>query len=678
MEKVIRRENSVEQQQFDKFIKQLIICFNRFHSDSSFELRYTVVPHDEKEKLFELANKIDGGLKEVVELLIGYIGSWGEEMTGASVMASYKRDLLKDLNPYFLKYGYYYNMDITKPYPKPSFICRFKGSKEINISSNLIEEGKNINIVYLERIPGYYYWEPVSPIYLLPTEEMIIFEDLILAEAKTCAKKIKSLKKTEKELTSKDFKSSLMWFTYKQWKEIAGLSLVKIIDRINKDLINSCEAEGIREAFDVFLLENEGDYLRILSGKLGGLSLGPIPYYCLGKIIDEAGESEAVMEILCFFAGKIEGREVEISEDNVNPIIKKLMNLDELTIRKYAEEMYRERFDRELVDGSLRDLKSKNFVEKQLTVQNMINGIIPMDSLAFESLEKGFINTGKIGNDDRVGWEQVIKTLKLEDIKSTDLVDKKTKGIIKTKALWMELVKLYPYLKMVKYEETENIEYLESYWMALQRGFVFTKYKEELDMDEFIKESDYIENKVKKYEEKLAYSKNLMESYVEDVKEAKDYISEQEEEVKYDIKKEVDSFAVYIEQAEQEIGQIQDKEQSDIIMWEEKFLARRKTKDQKIEEIEKLSAKKIEKLEEEIAECRKQIKFKESIEMDLLIDDRTLERKRELLEKEALIKEEQKDIEKYEEIIAGLEGKIGESYDGGNSFSDALKEKDMD
>jgi hypothetical protein len=70
-------------------------------------------------------------------------------------------------------------MDITKPYPKACFICRFKSSKIASINNTTGAE-KTLKITHLEMITDDYYWRPTSPIYLLPaTEEVIILDDLI-------------------------------------------------------------------------------------------------------------------------------------------------------------------------------------------------------------------------------------------------------------------------------------------------------------------------------------------------------------------------------------------------------------------------------------------------------------------------------------------------------------------
>lgn len=618
-----KEESAGEQKQYDQFIAQLITCFNSFHKSESFELNETVVPEEEKEELFRLAGEIDWDFEEIVELLIQIMhSSWvGDEiMDTEEDFLSYNKDFLNKFNPYLLKYGYYYNMDITKPYPKACFICRIKSSKSASINDTTGAK-KDLKITHLEMITDDYYWRPTSPIYVLPaTEEVIILDDLILKEAKACAETIKSLKENEDKLV------------YKQWKEIANLPEEEIIDKINKDLVNSYEVSGIREAFDSLFLGDDIEYgLNLLSRKLAGLALGPVPFYSLGKIINEIGQCEKAKEIVYFFLSKMEGEKVEVSRANIKSIIDKLMELDEVSIRKYAEEMYQEKFNRDLADGSLKDLKVKH-ISEAVTIRDLINGKSSIDSLTFKGLSEGFKETGRIGSDDEIGFQGVKDALRLEDINSpVDLISNNIGDVI-TPAQWEELVKLYPYLEMLSYKEAKDNRYLENHWKALQRAFIFNKYPEELRVDMLRENPDYIESKIEECKKRLASVSGSQEGHDRE-------FDRHYNKLDFEIPGKIEEIYKKIEGKTYKIMAIE----SEIAGLNSKFFKKKRLIAQKEEERTKL-----------ITELEGYKEEKDSLEEEV---NRRQTRREELSE---ILKEEQKQIEEYEEIIAGLEGKMEE------------------
>ncbi|MCK4736207.1 MAG: hypothetical protein KAT65_27390 [Methanophagales archaeon] len=520
-------------------------------------------------------------------------------------------------------------------------------------------EKRIVDITYLERINADdSYWCPESPIYLLPaTEEIIILEDLLLVEAMDCAKKIISFKTGEED--------EKYQFIYKQWGEIAELSEEELVKRIKNDLKESYTIEAIRDAFNSFFLKiyeeypvSKRDYLSQIARKLANLFLGPIPYYFEGNNPEYLSFNAAFINISDFMIKNIEGEEPPIlfNDRSIYKYVEKVINLDEADIRKQAGIMYKQIFNQELAVGSLKEIKANALVDS-LNINDIIEGKITMDNSTLKALEKVFSYTGKVGVDDNIGWDRVVETLGLENIKPVSLIGKKTKEIIKTEKQWKELVNLYPYLETVNYKETAKNEYLENYGYGLWRKILFDKHKKELSIDEVIKDSDYIENKIKEYKEKSVKSKNLIKSYKKDVWDAKE-LKEYKEKIAEDgIKKDIDSLTTFIARIDQEIKRVKNERRKEIEKLEKTILIRKKDREQRIEEVKASKGKEIEELKKEKVSYEKQIELKETIEIDLLIDDETSKYKREILEKEALIDVERKRLERYNSIVDGLEWK---------------------
>jgi len=576
-------------------------------------------------------------------LLEEYIEEWVEPLTKEEYF-SYLREFWEDsgknigLNSYFIKLGYYFCLDITRPYPKPCFVGRFNRLEEAYADDS---EGKKkiFKIVHLfemiKRNEGGYYWEPKTPIYLLPaTNEVIIFENLLFPEAERCFDKIKNF-----EMEKEDAEGKLI---YKQWQEIKRLSREEIIKQIHKDLIHSITVEGMREAIDFLsIAEQKGttdaikeerhpfrEREKISSKKLTSLALGPIPYYCLGKIIAQAKEGDEIAkEIAEFFVSKKEGKNIRISDKNFYEKIEELKDLDKFSIRKYAREMHEKEFNTKFVSGSLRERNEEISLEG-FCVQDVISGKIDIDFVTMEVLGKTFINTGKVGNDDNAGWDKVVQTLGLGDINPENLMSKKVNEIIKSEEQWEGLIKLYPYLEMMKYNEVKDGTYLSVHWQALKRVLMFNEYKEELSISKFKEEQNYIGNKINEYRgliDKLEEEISLDNKHREKKKEFQWLISDKVKK----IEKTIESYKEEIKSLDEEIEALKNK----------------------IAVLKK--GKKIEEKEEQIKECEIEIK-KLGDEVKELIKESKLakEGEKELTDK---INVQKKQLEKYNEIVDGLE-----------------------
>ncbi|CAD6492475.1 MAG: hypothetical protein FFODKBPE_00313 [Candidatus Argoarchaeum ethanivorans] len=508
----------------EKYIKQLEIYFN------DYEPRGGIHIYEEREKeLCQLAGQISKDFDEKTGLLINYIESWGDEALTDDRSFGYLKKFLKGFSPYLTKYGYYFNIDITQAYPKPVFIGRITGEKEASMVVDYVGEKRTVNIIYLERINAdNSSWQPESPFYLLPiTEEIIIFEDLLLAEAKECAERIMF------ESEKREIRSA---FVYKQWGEMAGLPEEKIIEKIKNDLRESYTIGAIRDAFNRFFLktyekymEEDRDYLSELSRRLAMLSLGPLPHY-FTKDPEPLVYNDSLKEICAFMLEKMEGLntpgKVVIAED-IFEQVPLLVSYDKAVIRKLAEAMYKEQFNDELAVGYLKEIKARVLADN-LNVEGIMNGTVAMDDVTFNALEGHFIKIGDIGNDDKIGWDVLVKTLALKEIKPEDLIIKKIEDIIPTKEKWEGLVKLYPYLKMMKYDEVKDGKYLNAHWCALKRVITFNKYKEELDISQFRKERNYIEDRIKEYSNLL---KNVRELFKANEKKMSNLLNREENEI---------------------------------------------------------------------------------------------------------------------------------------------------
>ncbi|MCK5491515.1 MAG: hypothetical protein KAJ14_00190, partial [Candidatus Omnitrophica bacterium] len=199
----------------EEFIESLLVLFNHFHERPSFEKFYGEDFYTtESEELYKLAGKIDPNLDEKTTLLVKYILFWGEDpMSGTDAFSSLQ-EFLDSFNQYLIKYGYYFCLDITKPYPKPCFVGRLNKLEEAYID-NLEGERQTFKVVSLETVKiRDYYWETTVPVYLLPaSKEVIVFEDLLRIEAEKCVKSIEDFKEGSENL--------LKEFTFKQWEKIA-------------------------------------------------------------------------------------------------------------------------------------------------------------------------------------------------------------------------------------------------------------------------------------------------------------------------------------------------------------------------------------------------------------------------------------------------------------------------
>ena len=85
-----------------------------------------------------------------------------------------------------------------------------------------------------------------------------------------------------------------------------------------------------------------------------------------------------------------------------------------------------------------------------------------------------------------------MQSLGLGDINPENLMSKKVEEIIKAEEQWKMIGELYPYLKMLKYEEVKEDSYLNVHWRALKRVLMFNEYKEELNISQFEEEQNYI------------------------------------------------------------------------------------------------------------------------------------------------------------------------------------------
>lgn len=585
----------------------------------------------------KLAGMIDTEFDYKLILLREYIEKWVEPLTTEEHFG-YLREFWegeKGLNSYFTKLGYYFCLDITCPYPKPCFVGRFNRLEEAYADDS---EGKKkiFKIVHLyemiKRDEGGYYWEPKTPIYLLPaTNEVIIFENLLLPEAERCFDKIKNFE-TEKANAEGEL-------IYRQWQEIEGLSR----EQIHEDLIRSIIVEGMREAIDFLsIAEQKGttdaineerhpfrEREKISSKKLTSLALGPIPYYCLGKNIAQAKEGDEIAkEIAEFFVKKKEGKEITMGGDKkFYKKIEELKDLNKFSIRKYAREMHEKDFNTKFVSGSLREIEEEILLEG-FCVQDVINGKIDIDSVAMEVLRKTFISTGKVGNDDNAGWDKVVQSLGLGDINPENLMSKKVEEIIKAEEQWKMIGELYPYLKMLKYEEVKEDSYLNVHWRALKRVLMFNEYKEELNISQFEEEQNYIENKINEYRgliDKLEEEISLDKSHREKKKEFQWLISEKVKEINNTI----ESYGQEIKRIDEEI----------------------ETLERKVFVLKK--GKKIEEKEEEIKEYKIEIK-KLGDEVKKWIEESKLAKEDEN-KLTGKIRVERKQLKKYNEILDGLE-----------------------
>jgi hypothetical protein len=638
-----------------QFVDQLIIYFNDFYSKSSFKVNVTQIYDEEANKLFPLAAQISKDFDEKVALLIkymeGYIGGGGEVLTSDEAFASLRK-FLEGFSPYLAKYGYYFNLDITQPYPKPSFIGKIKDKKEAFMIDEFTGEKRVTKITYLERINADgSYWQPDFPVYLLPaTEEIIIFEDLLLAEAKDCAKKIIFFKAGEKDRENT--------FIYKQWGELAGLSEEELVVRIKEDLTSSYTIGAIRDAFNCFFLEEyekypeeDREYRAKLTQKLAGLSLGPIPYYLTRDPSDLYGVAH-LANISNFIIEAIEKKDAP-KGIYIYEKVDRLVTYSETDIRELSKKMYEKEIGGDLVVGSLEEIKT-NVLLGNLSINNIIKGKIAMDNLTFKALKENFINTGKIGNEDEVGWDNVAETLGLEGIKPVDLLDKEVGEIVKTREQWVGLVKLYPYLEMVKYEEAKNGEYLEVHCCALRRAFIFNKYEKELTISQFRNEENYIENKIKEYEDLLKNIEELFEIHNDKFDELSIEENRIPERIN-DSKTTIKNLEEVISSIKKEIKDFK-KEKNDAL--ETKKFGFLGISKQKKEEIEKETREKIEKSKKAIEqhlsgiqECKTEKKVLEE-KLELVLNER------EKIEEK--VTKEDKQIIKCKEILNGLKWKAKE------------------
>ncbi|MCK4532964.1 methyltransferase domain-containing protein, partial [bacterium] len=623
----------------EEFIEKFLVLFNYFHEERSFARDYGKHIYDiEIEEVYELAAKIDLNFDKETTILVDYINDWGRDPMKGEKAFSSLQEFLDRFNPYLIKYGYYFCLDITKPYPKPSFVGRFNKLEEAYVD-NLEGERQTFKVVYLEMVNiRDYYWEPTASVYLLPaSKEVIVFEDLLRTEAEECVEGIESFRQGASDALLKEF-------AYKQWEEIAELPEGEIIERITKDLISSGAIEGIRGATDIFFIERpkteekDSPYIdeeqNILAQKLAGLALGPIPYYCLGKIVDENEKykyDQICRDIVEFFVSEIEGINVIITDENMYEKMELLKELNKFTIKEYAEKMYKKRIGGELVTGFLKELKMEDLLD-DLTVGDIISGEIGINSVPLDVLEQSFILTGKVGNDDIVGWDTVVNTLKLEDANPEDIVAKKVEELIKTQEEWEKMTKLYPYLEMVKYEEVRKTTYLSLHWNALRRLSIFNKY-EELDINRFKKEGDYIETEIKKYED-LIYD---IEAEIDKNEEINDDQSDFQKKINIELEKvdtTIESYEKQISSVKLEIEELKEK----LMLFGKGN--RIKEKQTSIDNLES----KIEKLNNERNDLRE-------------VRSTTREDVENLTVK---IMEQQKEVNKYKKIIEDLELKIEE------------------
>ena len=625
----------------EEFIESLLVLFNHFHERPSFEKFYGESIYSKRsEELYKVAGKIDPKFDEKTTILVTYILDWGRDpMTGTDAFSSLQ-EFLDSFNQYLIKYGYYFCLDITKPYPKPCFVGRLNKLEEAYID-NFEGERQTFKVVSLETVKiRDYYWQPNAPVYLLPaSKEVIVFEDLLRTEAEECADGIESFRQGAGGL--------LKEFTFKQWEKIAELPREEIIEYITKDLISSDAIEGTKGAMESFFVERpekekeEGQYIdidenkNILAQKLAGLALSPAPYYCLGKIIDKAQQydyDQICRDIVEFFVSEIEGEKVIITDENISEVIEPLKELDKFTIKEYAEKMYRKKIGGELVSGSLVELEMEALLD-DLTVRGIISGEIGINSVPFKRLEQSFIRTGKVGNDDTVGWDKVVETLQLRDIKPEDVVTKKVEEIIKTEEEWKKITELYSYLEMVRYGEVRKTTYLSLHWNALKRLSLFKKY-EELSVSRFKKEGDYIETEIEKYGDLIYDIKPKIDKNEKKKAIQSDYIH-------VDIANEIRKVNSKIGSCEEKIsllkGEIEQLEAKHLVLGKGP-----KIKD-KEKQIETLKSE-IRDLRDEKNELNERLSSAEKYEKDFTNE----------------ISEQRKKIKKYEEIINGLELKIEE------------------
>ena len=633
----------------EKFVEDLLVLFNHFHEKYSFERNYARSVYKERtEQLYKLAGRIDPNLDEKTTILVTYILSWGEDSMAGTDAFSSLQEFLDSFNPYLIKYGYYFCLDITKPYRKPFFVGRLNKLEEAYV--NIKEEREIFKVVYLETVKisdnllplSISYWLPTGPVYLLPaSKEVIVFEDLLRIEAEKCVKSIENFKEWSGSLLEE--------FTFKQWEKIAELPEEEIIERITKDLISSGTIEGIKGAMDFFFIErpqgekryeeeevqdiDEVDY--ILAQKLAGLALGPVPYYCLGKIVDKAEKAypdQIYRDIVEFFVREIEGVDVIITDENVDEGIELLKKLDKFTIKEYAEKMYRRKIGGELVRGSLVKLEMEAFLDV-LTVEGIISGKSGINSVPVNILEQIFIRTGKVGNDDTAGWDKVVETLQLRDIKPEDVVTKKVEEIIKTEEEWKEITGLYPYLEMVRYEEVRKTTYLSLHWNALKRLSIFNKY-EELSINRFKEEENYIKNEIEEYEDLIYVTKDKIDKNEKIKKDQLALIKGAIANEFAEINSKIKSYEEKISTARLEIKELEDKL---IVLGKGKKIKEKQT------EIKNLKSK-IEELRDEEKEL---IGARSLTETD--VENLTV-----------TITKQRKELNKHKEIIAGLELKIEE------------------
>ena len=628
-----------------KLISQLIYTLNKYAgltAPGDFSKGRPIMSFSLMHGVCELAGMIDTEFDFKLTLLKRYVEQWFEPLTKEEHFG-YLREFWegeKGLNSYFTKLGYYFCLDITCSYPKPCFVGRLNHLEEAYTDDSKGEK-KIFKIVHLyemiQRDNVDYYWKPKTPIYFLPaTNEVIIFEDLLSPEAGRCFDKIKNF-----EAEKADAEEELI---YKQWQEIKRLPQRKIVEQIHKDLIHSITVEGMREAIDFLsIAEQEGtteavkeesgswrQVEKILSKKLTSLALGPIPYYCLGKIIAQAKKGDWVAgEIVEFFMRRKVGGNIERSDENFYERIEGLKDLDKFSIRKYAREMHEREFNTKFVSGSLKEINEEILLEG-FYIEDVINGKIDIDSVTMETLKKTFINTGKVGNDDRAGWNRVVQALGVGDINPENLMSKKVNEIIKTEEQWKVIVELYPYLKMLKYEEAREDSYLNVHWRALKRILMFNEYKEELSISRFEEEQYYIGNKINEYRKLIDKLEDEISSDDKQRERKKEYqwlISKRVEEIKKTIK----SYREGIKGLDEEIEVL-----------EGKWLVLKK-------------GKKIEEMEEGIEECKIEMKKLSDEKRELINESKLAEEgEKELIDK---IDVERKQLERYNSIAYGLEWK---------------------
>ncbi|MCK4533357.1 hypothetical protein KAU39_06180, partial [bacterium] len=129
--------------------------------------------------------------------------------------------------------------------------------------------------------------------------------------------------------------------------------------------------------------------------------------------------------------------------------------------------------------GEIKEPEDKT-VEKAITVQDIIDGKVPASKANFDALSRMFIETGRIGIDDKTKWAGVQKIEQFKYLRFTGIkqaVKMSMEQIVKNKDGWELLCNCesYNYLKILDYDEISEMSYLKAHWEAIKRNAEYTR-----------------------------------------------------------------------------------------------------------------------------------------------------------------------------------------------------------